>query len=87
MNTPNAYGFLGAGIFMELLSFWTEISVVREWWLMIMGGVLISVGGVFLAKIAYTWFVQRLVIPLLVVLPSRGAAQQQALPDGRGSLV
>ncbi|MFA6960969.1 MAG: hypothetical protein WC205_09480 [Opitutaceae bacterium] len=72
---------------MELLHALPTITGVREMWLMVMGGVLIAVGGAFFARLAWAWFVPRLVTPMLVVLPSREATDEHALPDGRRSAV
>jgi uncharacterized membrane protein YhiD involved in acid resistance len=82
MNFPNAVGFVGAGLAMEVLQFLPGLTAPRETWLMVMGGVLAAVGGSFLAGRAWAWIFPRLVVPLLEFRAHRAAERGSRVPNG-----
>lgn len=83
MNTPNAFLFVGLGIFMELLHLSPAVTGVREMWLLIMGGVIMMVGTAFLTQVAWLWAKPRLITPMLMLLPRREEARARTVPQGR----
>ena len=87
MNTPNAFGFIGVGLLMELLSPLVALNAVRELWLVVMGAVLLLTGGGFLLRRSLVWLVPRLVTPMVSALGRRDDMTDSALPDARRSAV
>jgi hypothetical protein len=86
MNTPNAFGFFGAGVMMELLRLLPDVTGVREMWLLLMGAVMLLTGTVFLLQAGWGWFAPRMVTPLVTALGSRRQEAGDARPvaaDGR----
>lgn len=86
MNMPNAFLFVGVGFLMELLHLVPTITGVREMWLVVMGGVLLFTGGLFLAQATWVWAKPRLITPMLVLLPRREEAPSR-VPNGRRASV
>lgn len=87
MNAPNAFVFFGVGLTMEVLHLAPAISGVRELWLMVMGGVLMLTGGVFIAQMAWSWVKPRMITPMLVLLPRPAEARDREIPEGRRASV
>ncbi|HEY9249319.1 MAG TPA: hypothetical protein VIO38_09320 [Rariglobus sp.] len=83
MNTPNAFGFIGVGLFMECVHLMPTVTGVRELWLMTMGIVFLLVGGSVVARVAWDWIAPRMIYPLLVALPSRDEASGRGVPEGQ----
>lgn len=86
MNMPNACIFFGVGLMMEFLRIAPSITGVREMWLVVMGGVLMLTGGVFLAHEAWTWVKPRMVTPMLAWVP-RAEPEGRQVPEGRRAAV
>ncbi|MDF3057756.1 MAG: hypothetical protein K0R17_1971 [Rariglobus sp.] len=74
MNMPNAFGFIFAGLVMEGLHFLPGISGVRELWLLVMGGVLTSIGVGVVAQGAWLQ-----VAPRVQALSQAVAARRRAV--------
>ncbi|HSI09070.1 MAG TPA: hypothetical protein VK985_10845 [Rariglobus sp.] len=87
MNTSNSFAFVGVGFLMELARLTPAISAVRDLWLMVMGGVLMLTGGVFLAQMAWVWVKPRMITPMLVLLPRPAEARGREIPEGRRAAV
>jgi hypothetical protein len=87
MNIPNSCAFVGTGIFMELLSITPGITVVRELWLIVMGGVMLLTGGGFLAQMGWEWVKPRMFTPMLALLPRPAEARSREIPEGRRASV
>lgn len=86
MNMPNACIFFGVGFIMEFLRLAPAITGVREMWLLVMGGVLMLTGGVFLGHEAWVWVKPRMVTPMLAWMP-RAAQESRQVPEGRRAAV
>lgn len=87
MNIPNSCVFISVGFLMEMLRLLPDVTGVRELWLMVMGGVLMLTGGVFLAQMAWAWVKPRMITPMLVLLPRPAEARGREIPEGRRAAV
>lgn len=87
MNTSNAYGFVGAGLVMEMMQFLPGVTGVRELWLLVMGIVLMLIGGTYLAQVFWAWLTPRMITPMLALIPRRIEGRGRELPDGRRATV
>ncbi|MET0263657.1 MAG: hypothetical protein ABW223_12210 [Rariglobus sp.] len=83
MNTPNALGFISAGMIMAALHFLPTVTGVRELWLLVMGGVLMAVGTATLAQVAWLQVAPK----LAVVTQSMSAKRAEARAGSTGSAV
>ncbi|GEM_PF-2705430 len=83
MNTPNALGFIIVGLLMEALHFLPSISGVREMWLLVMGGVLMTVGFAVLAQAAWLKIAPRVQTLSVAATRRREAAARGTVPEGR----
>jgi hypothetical protein len=83
MNTPNAFLFVGLGLFMELWHLSPAVTGVRETWLLVMGAVFVLIGTMFLTQTAWQWAKPRLITPMLVLLPRREDDRTREVPNGR----
>lgn len=68
---------------MELLSLSPAITAVREWWLIVMGAVMMLTGGVFLVHEAWVWVKPRMVTPMLAWMPQTDEARGREVSAGR----
>lgn len=87
MNTPNALAFIVVGLLMEALHFLPNINDVRELWLLVMGGVLMSVGFWVLAQAAWLKVSPRLQAVRLSFARRRAEAARGAVPAGRRAAI
>lgn len=83
MNIPNALGFIIVGLLMEALHFLPNINEVRELWLLVMGGVLMSVGFFVLAQMAWIKIAPRVQALSLAWAQRRAEAARGTAPAGR----
>jgi len=85
MDTPNALGFIALGMIMGGMSFVPTITGVREMWLLLMGGVLMTAGTVVLAQTAWLQIAPRLLVASQASQARRQNArvEAQSNPAGR----
>lgn len=80
----NACTFFTAGLLMLGARLAPSVTGVREMWLLVMGGVMMAVGGLFFARLAWAWFAPRMVTPLVAVaVRQRERAKAGAAVAGR----
>lgn len=78
MNTPNAAGFIAVGLIMAGFHFLPTITGVRETWLLLMGGVMVSVGCTVLAHMAWLRLAPRVTLLLESMATRRADARAQS---------
>jgi hypothetical protein len=83
MNIPNAIGFILVGLFMETLHFLSSVTDVREMWLLLMGGVLMSIGFIVLAQTAWLKVSPRVTALSHALARHRANAARGTAPGGR----
>ena len=74
INLCNAVGFIGAGLLMVTLHYLPNVTGVRELWLLVMGGVLLAIGLLVIARSVWQWIAPRLSVMSQAWVPERDDA-------------
>jgi len=74
INLCNAFGFIGAGLLMVMLHYLPNVTGVRELWLLVMGGVLLAIGLLVIARSMWQWIAPRLSVMSQALAPERDDA-------------
>ncbi len=75
INLFNAFGFIGAGLLMEALQLLPNVTDVRELWLLVMGGVLLTIGLLVVARSVWLRIAPRLLVLSQALMPERDEAR------------